>query len=290
MFYLIIVSCIWAFSFGISKVYLAGLDPFFVTTVRLFLALVIFIPFIRKGKLSFNQRFQLILLGAVQYGIMYITYIYCFTLLKAYEVALFSVFCPIYVILFNSIIERRLRSVFFLTASLSILGAGMVEYTSVTTPFWTKGFLLMQFSNMTFAAGQIYYRHWKTRYPENKASSIFAYIYAGGFLFALGCSIVATDWSQLVIKTSYLLSLLYLGIVASGIGLFFWNIGATKINAGALAVMNNLVVPLAVAVSLFFFDEAEGMDAIQLVRLFLGGGIILLALLINEYAMRINNK
>ena len=49
--------------------------------------------------------------------------------------------------------------------------------------------------------------------------------------------------------------LVYLGIVASGICFFLWNRGARLVSAGQLAVMNNLKIPLAVAVSLFVFRE-----------------------------------
>ena len=48
-------------------------------------------------------------------------------------------------------------------------------------------------------------------------------------------------------------TLLYLGVLASGVGFFLWNVGATKVAAGTLAVMNNAKVPLGVAVSLLFF-------------------------------------
>ena len=44
--------------------------------------------------------------------------------------------------------------------------------------------------------------------------------------------------------------LVYLGIVASGIGFFLWNAGARRSAPGVLAVGNNLKIPLAAAVFL----------------------------------------
>jgi drug/metabolite transporter (DMT)-like permease len=49
--------------------------------------------------------------------------------------------------------------------------------------------------------------------------------------------------------------LLYLGAVPSAIGFFLWNFGARRVNAGTLAVFNNVKIPLAIVVSLVFFKE-----------------------------------
>ena len=71
--------------------------------------------------------------------------------------------------------------------------------------------------------------------------------------------------------------LLYLGLIASGLCFFLWNIGARKASVGSLAVMNNVKIPLAVAVSLLVFGETA-----NLTDLLLGGGIIVGALYISE--------
>ena len=44
-------------------------------------------------------------------------------------------------------------------------------------------------------------------------------------------------------------------MVASGLGFFLWNVGATRVGSGTLAVMNNAKIPLAVACSLLIFGE-----------------------------------
>ena len=46
-----------------------------------------------------------------------------------------------------------------------------------------------------------------------------------------------------------------LGVIASGVGFFLWNVGATRVSASTLAVMNNAKVPLGVTVALLFFGE-----------------------------------
>jgi drug/metabolite transporter (DMT)-like permease len=69
-------------------------------------------------------------------------------------------------------------------------------------------------------------------------------------------------------------AILYLGLVASGLGFFLWNKGASKTNAGTLAAFNNAVVPLAVLCSLFIFNEGKNFDREDQIRLMLGSGLI----------------
>jgi drug/metabolite transporter (DMT)-like permease len=57
---------------------------------------------------------------------------------------------------------------------------------------------------------------------------------------------------------------------------FLWNYGARRVNAGVLAVSNNLKIPLAIACSALFFGEH-----INLTQLLIGSGIIVAALLLN---------
>ncbi|HBA92554.1 MAG TPA: EamA family transporter, partial [Anaerolineaceae bacterium] len=90
MIYLLVVSLIWAFSFGLIKGQLTGLDANFVAAARLVISLAVFLPFLRLRNVPGRLRLRLILTGAVQYGLMYIAYTYAFQYLQAYEVALFT--------------------------------------------------------------------------------------------------------------------------------------------------------------------------------------------------------
>jgi drug/metabolite transporter (DMT)-like permease len=86
----------------------------------------------------------------------------------------------------------------------------------------------------------------------------------------------SVDWRTLSPTPDQWLVLFYLGAVASGLAFLLWNLGAKKTDAGTLAVLNNLKVPLAVAASILFFGERADP-----VRLLTGSGLIFLALLVN---------
>ena len=78
MFWLVIVSVIWAFSFGLIKGQLTGLDSNFVAWARLLISMVVFLPFLRLDKLTRKTVWQLFITGMLQYGLMYAAYIYSY--------------------------------------------------------------------------------------------------------------------------------------------------------------------------------------------------------------------
>ena len=280
MIYLLIVSLVWAFSFGIIKGQLTGLDSNFVSFSRMFLSFVIFLPFIRIKKISSKYIIQLTLLGMVQFGIMYIAYILAYQYLKAYQVALFTILTPIYVTLINDAVERKFNSTNLISAVLAILGSAVIVLSKMSWIEISIGFLLMQISNIAFAIGQIYYRKIMLNLPDVADASVFAYLYFGAVLLTGVFSLFTTDYSGLSLSQNELLAIIYLGVIASGICFFLWNLGARKVEAGTLSVLNNLKIPLAVLVSLVFFNEAANLP-----RLISGGFIILIAMIIADKKM-----
>lgn len=281
MLYLLTVSFIWAFSFGLIKGNLTGLDPNFVSLCRMILAFVVFLPFLRLKNLPFSLAVKLILIGTIQYGLMYCSYIYSYQFLEAYQVALFTIFTPLYVTLIHDFFKRRLHRLFLLTVFLAIAGAAVIVYRQVSWSDFKAGFALMQVSNISFAFGQVYYRKLLKNYGDIEDFRIFALLYLGAVLLTGIFAGLTTDWAGLQISFRQLWTLLYLGVLASGICFFLWNYGARKVNAGALAILNNLKIPLAVACSALFFHET-----VDVTRLLLGGGIIMTALWLNEKLLR----
>jgi drug/metabolite transporter (DMT)-like permease len=253
MLQLIVVSLIWAFSFGLIKRYLVGVDSTFVSAVRLGLALVVFLPFLKLRGIGIRLGLILAGIGAVQFGVMYLAYIESFHYLRAYEAALFTLTTPILVTLIADALDHTLRLRAFAAAVLAVIGAGFVTFKSVNLDLTLTGFALVQLSNAAFAIGQIAYRRVRARHAGLRDRDGFALLYAGAFAIALVA--FPTKGAPVAFTLPQVLVLLYLGVLASGVGFFFWNVGATRVTAGTLAVMNNAKVPLAVAVALIFFGE-----------------------------------
>jgi len=305
MIRLLLVSLIWAFSFGIVKHGLAGVDASFLSFARLLLAFIVFVPILKwktpqgsphtiRSRRVIGMRaspsplagegtgegvlfvLRLMFLGAVQYGLMYLAYLHSFHYLKAYQVAFFTIFTPLWVTLFNDALDRRFRPLFLASAGLAVMGTAVIVHREGALAQITTGFWLVQASNLCFAVGQVLYKR-GLGVTEGKDSDQFGWLYLGAALVTLPPAGVALGWAWPALTGLQASSLLYLGLVASGLGFFLWNTGAKSVNAGTLAVMNNLKVPLGVLVSVLVFREAA-----DLMRLSIGLAIVVGALVLNE--------
>jgi drug/metabolite transporter (DMT)-like permease len=263
MLYLIAVSLLWAFSFGLIKGRLAGLDSAFVSAARLGLALLVFLPFLRLKGVTLRLAAALIGIGAVQFGLMYLAYNESFRYLPAYEVALFTITTPIVVTLLADAFDRTFRVRALAAAALAVVGTGVLLLKTDAVGVTLKGLVLVQLSNAAFAIGQVLYRRVRQKPAQSGNRDTFALLYLGGFLVALVALLTKGDLT-INLTGTHLLTLFYLGVIASGLGFFLWNVGATRVNAGTLAVMNNAKVPLAVACSLLFFGETADLPRLLL--------------------------
>lgn len=281
MIYLLIVTVIWAFSFGLTKGNLARVDALFISFVRLVIALVVFLPFLRLKKMKLGTAIKLMLIGALQFGLMYITLNYSYQFLKAYEVSLLTITTPLYVTLINDGIERRFHWLFLVTALVSVIGAGVVVFGNLTSTEALPGFMLLQISNLCFAFGQVYYRRVMQESGGLKDTQIFGLLYLGAVIVTGLASAIFTPWRSLQLGFTQVWTLIYLGAIASGMSFFLWNLGARRVNTGALAIFNDIKIPLAVAVSLLVFGEKANAA-----RLVAGGVIVVAALVLNELAVR----
>lgn len=257
MIYLLIVSFVWAFSFGLVKVHLSGIDSAFLSATRLGLAFLAFLPFLRLRGLAVRSALSLAAIGAVQFGLMYLALNASYQHLQAHEVALFTLTTPIFVTLFADALEKKFRAQ-ALIAALVAGAAVMVLHNTVVAGTWI-GFALVQLSNASFAIGQILYRKIRARQTTRPDMEIFALLYAGALAVTLPVAIAQSHINPLELPSAQIWTLLYLGIIASGAAFFLWNLGCTRVNTGTLAVFNNAKIPLAVACSLLFFNESADL-------------------------------
>ena len=115
---------------------------------------------------------------------MYIFYNISFQYLKAFEVALFTIFTPVYVAVVSNLIERKWNNPYLLTSILAILGTAIIVHTGFNRPEMILGFIMVQLSNLCFAIGQVYYRRIMIKAEGVKDVEIFAIPYLGGFVAA----------------------------------------------------------------------------------------------------------
>lgn len=255
MIYLIIVSILWSFSFGIIKYGLSGVDSSYISFIRSLIALLFFSSISIYNIKKFALDLKLILIGALQFGFMYIFYIQSYAYLPAYLIATFTITTPIFVGLASKYIAHQSISKNGIYAiSLVIIGSFLMRVNFVNPFDYWVGFLLIQFANLFFASGQILFKEWKIKNDDTDILHNFSQMFLGATLItSLFYLFSASGSNQL--SSENLFALIFLGLISTGLGFLFWNLGLLKVNNDKLAVMNNLIIPIAILNSYFIFGE-----------------------------------
>ena len=281
MWYLFGVTIIWAFSFSLIGVYLSGyVDAWFSVVMRIGIATMLFLPFLRLKNMKAETIFRLTAIGAVQLGFMYCFYFQSFRFLTVPEVLLFSVFTPIYIALLNDILSKQFHKAQLLTALLAVLGAAYIQYSSISENVFL-GFLIVQGANICFAVGQVGYKYLLKSTPELESTpkhTVFGLFFMGAFIVSLIAFFIFGSTEKMPTTPVQWGILVYLGAVASGVGYFFWNQGVVKVNTGSLAIMNNALIPLGLIVNLVIWNKEA-----DILKILIGGSLIFTSLALNEY-------
>jgi len=272
---LLAVSILWALSFGLTA-QVSDLGAPLVTAVRTVLAALVFLPFLRVRGLKARMVFTFMGIGALQFGLMYLLYIASFRWLSSSEVALFTIFTPLFVTLVGDLLERRRSWLFLLTAGLAVLGTGICVWTGLGRGGLWWGFLLMQGANLCFALGQVLYRRLAPA-TGKRDRELMGLLYLGAAAVAVVMAAPNSRWDLvLAMSQCQVAVLVYLGVVASGLGFFLFNAGARRTDLGTLAIFNNLKIPLAILAGGLIFHET-----VDWTRLMIGGSVLALALGLN---------
>jgi drug/metabolite transporter (DMT)-like permease len=253
--YLIAISILWSFSFGIIKYGLAGIDSSFISFARNVIALTFFSSVTIYNIKKFSFDLKLVGIGALQFGLMYIFYIESYQYLPAYLIATFTITTPIYVVLASKYLNgNSLNRNGIYAILLVIIGSYLMRFSSLNLKDYMLGFVLIQCANIFFATGQILFKKWNDKNKDKDIVHNFSQLFFGATLITSIFYFLGSSESA-ILTQSNLFSLLFLGIISSGIGFLMWNIGATKVSAEKLAIMNNAVIPIAIFNSYLIFGE-----------------------------------
>ena len=277
MYYLIFVTIVWSFSFSFIAVYLSGqVDTWFAVVMRVLLAFITFIPFLRVKNISVKHMLLLMGVGACQLGIMYFFYYNSFQYISVPEVLLFTISTPIYVTIIYDLLQgHRLRLNYLLTAIIAVIGAAIIRYDHISRDF-IIGFLLIQGANIVFALGQVGYKRIMELYPLPQHQA-FAWVYFGAIVVATIGWLLFGNADKLPTTQLQWGIIIWLGVVASGLCYFLWNLGATKVDSGTLAIMNNLVIPAGILVNVVIWHQS-----IDWGRFTVGSAVIVFALILHH--------
>ncbi|WP_146379374.1 carboxylate/amino acid/amine transporter [Cronobacter turicensis] len=274
---LIITTILWAFSFSLIGEYLAGhVDSYFSVLMRVGLAALVFLPFLRTRGQSLKTLALYMLVGALQLGVTYLLSFRAYLYLTVSEFLLFTVLTPLYItLIYDLLSRRRLRWGYALSAGLAVIGAAIIRYDKVSDHFWT-GLLLVQLANISFAIGMVGYKRMMETHPMPQHSA-FSWFYLGAFVVAVVAWFTLGNPQKLPTTGLQWGILVWLGVVASGLGYFMWNYGATQVDAGTLGIMNNMHVPAGLLVNLAIWQQQPHWPSF-----IIGGAVIVASLWVHR--------
>ena len=253
MYYLFITTILWSFSFSLIGNFIAvEMNSWTLAFLRSLVACIFFTPWI-NFKIPFDYVIKMIIIGALQIGIMYLLYLNSFNYASVQKILLFTITTPFYVFVISQLFKGEFKLTSISIIIISIIGGFIIRMTSFDIAD-LKALLLVQAANICFASGQVFYRRLK-RYNKNNVNinTDFAFFFIGAtFITLLG--LIASPYNYSNPKTiEQWLLILWLGGGASGVGYYLWNYGSTKVKVETLATMNNLVIPLGLFVDIIFF-------------------------------------
>lgn len=250
-----LVTLVWAFSFSLIGEFLSGrVDPYLAVSSRMLLALVLFLPWLLKSTSSRSQAMALAAIGAVQLGLMYLLLYHSFLYLTVAEVLLFTILTPVYISVLDYFWRyKKLHLRWLGPALLAILGALVIRYQNLSADFWW-GLLLIQAANFCFAFGQVAYRQLNLGSTAAQRYN-FGWFFVGATVISLVATALFADWNKMPSTSLDYGILVWLGLVASGLGYWLWNAGARQVNANQLAVMNNVLIPAGLVVNFVFWQQ-----------------------------------
>jgi len=283
MKYLVLVTIIWAFSFSLIGEFLAGhVDSYFAVLVRVILASIVFLPFTDFKNIANSLKLKIMGIGIVQIGLMYIFFYKSFMYLSVPEVLLFTIFTPIYITLYYDFLKKKFTPLYLVSVSLAVIGAFVIRYQGINSDF-LFGFLLVQGANVCFAIGQISYKYLmqQEKMKNIKHLSVFGYFHFGALIVSVIAFLAFGNFDKISPSFVEWGVLFWLGLVASGLGYFLWNKGACTVDAGVLAIMNNILVPAGLLVNIVIWNKD-----VNYLTLFIGGSLIMLSLYVHYFIMK----
>lgn len=255
MIYLILVSILWSFSFGIIKYGLGDVNPILLSFLRNLIAFVFFAFLTIYNYKKFVFDIKLIAIGVVQFGLMYIFYISSYQFLPAYLIATFTITTPIFIMIFSQIINHKPFTLNGIYSVLFVITGSYLIRLTVVNPFdYWIGFILIQFANLFFALGQLLFKEWKSKNKKTDVINNFSQLFFGAVIITFIFNSFYSNSFE-TINSHHIPWLLFLGLISTGLGFLVWNLGSVKVSNERLAVMNNIVIPIAIINSFLFFQE-----------------------------------
>ena len=281
---LILAMLIWGSSFVALKAALNDTQPYTIMFLRMFIASLCFILFIKsflKYKFTRKDIKLILLLSLFEPALYFIFEVNALRFTSASQAGVITSTMPIITAIFAGILLKELITKKLILGSLlSMIGVIILSTNANTTSHATNPLLgnMLELGAMVCAAGYtIVSKHLSSKFSALFITASQSFL---GALFFLPFFLY--EYSQYGFHTSYssILWILYLGVIVTLGGYGLYNFSLTKIDASRAAVFINLIPIFSVILAYLLLGEL--LNTIQI----FASIIILTGVIIAEYRKR----
>ncbi len=262
---MLVTSLLWGGNFVVAKTLVAHASPMTLTTVRWFIAVIVLVPLVwwKEKKLVPPKQaiVPLLLMGVTGVALFNIFQFLALELTTSTNAGLISTMNTISIALFSFVLLKEKITKWQLSAMvLSLFGVVLV----LSKGDWQ---LLLDFQlntgDLWMLAALCVWGLYSvcSKWAMQTASPLMATLYAGVFGVLLLLPFTSADFTFTNVNTSFILSMLYTGIISTVVCMVFWNIGVQKLGATTSGIFLNFN-PIFTALLAYLFI-GENMSWLQ---------------------------
>ncbi|WP_336634999.1 DMT family transporter [Lysinibacillus fusiformis] len=262
---MLVTSLLWGGNFVVAKTLVAHASPMTLTTVRWFIAVIVLVPLVwwKEKKLVPPKQaiVPLLLMGVTGVALFNIFQFLALERTTSTNAGLISTMNTISIALFSFVLLKEKITKWQLSAMvLSLFGVVLV----LSKGDWQ---LLLDFQLNTgdlwmLAAVCVWGLYSAcSKWAMQTASPLMATLYAGIFGVLLLLPFTSADFTFTNVNSSFILSMLYTGIISTVVCMVFWNIGVQKLGATTSGIFLNFN-PIFTALLAYLFI-GENMSWLQ---------------------------
>ncbi|MFD2445400.1 DMT family transporter [Bacillus sp. CGMCC 1.16607] len=278
---LLLTSLLWGGNFVVGKGLVGHASPMTLTSLRWIIAIICLIPMVWwKEKRLFPPRkalLPLVLMGITGVVLFNLFQFMALEQTTATNVGLISTLNVLSIAIFSFILlKERMNVLQLLSMILSLFGVILVLSKGKLDSFlileFNRGDLWMIIAVCIWGIYSVCSR-WATKVTSPLMSTLYSGIF--GLLILLPFNL--THFSVTRIDSSFIVSILYTGVVSTVLCMVFWNIGVQKLGAMASGIFLNFN-PIFTAI-LAFLILGEKMTWLQGI----GSGIVIIGCYLFSY-------
>ncbi|PKN36091.1 MAG: hypothetical protein CVU61_00920 [Deltaproteobacteria bacterium HGW-Deltaproteobacteria-19] len=274
---LIIAGVIWGTSFMATKLLLGSIPPITIAFIRFLLAsscLLFFIIFIKKEKINlfFLDTFQLLLLGLFGITIYYCAENVSLIYISTSSASLILALIPAATMILSTIfLKEKNRLVNWFGAVIALLGACQIvlkDCNIYELDSLNVGYIYIFIAMISFS---LYTVIGKKLLVSRSPVQITAFTFFYGTILLIPLMILESMGSTYInISISTLGNILYLTLVCSIGGYYFWNWGLSGVDSGKASIYINVIPLTAVILGVIVLKEEMTTELIS-------GGVLILS-------------